>query len=123
MKLLNKGQGFRVCVIAGCVAVGVVVLLPGPQTTVSAASSQEGATLFNETGCVQCHGPTGLGTAKGPSLRDVRKRLSAEQVHRQIKEGGQSMPPFGEALTEPQIDQLVEFLRSKKAWKQPLPTQ
>jgi mono/diheme cytochrome c family protein len=58
-----------------------------------------------------------LGTAKAPSLREVRKQLSADQTHTQIHDGGKTMPPFGEALTEAQIAALVDFLHSKDGWK------
>src|SRR6266700_4887825 len=79
-------------------------------------SPEQGAALFISSGCPQCHGPEGLGTDKAPSLRDLRKRKNDDEVRHQIKEGGKVMPPFGEALTDPQIESLVEFLRSKKAW-------
>lgn len=80
-------------------------------------STEDGPTLFTNSGCPQCHGPEGLGTEKAPSLRDVRKRKTEEQIRSQIKEGGKSMPPFGEALTDNQISTLVEFLHSKNGWK------
>ena len=51
----------------------------------------------------------------------MRKRLNAYQMQKQITDGGKSMPAFGDALSEAEIHQLVEFLRSKHAWKQPLP--
>ncbi len=76
-----------------------------------------GAELFGKSGCTFCHGPAGMGTERAPSLRDVHKRLSAEQVQHQIHDGGQMMPPFGDALTEDEIANLVAFLRAKDAWK------
>lgn len=87
---------------------------------VAAQSNTEtdGSTLFAVSGCTQCHGATGLGTGKGPSLREVRRELTEEQMRLQIKEGGRTMPPFGEALTDPQIASLIKFLRSKNAWKE-----
>ena len=75
-----------------------------------------GRELFATSGCTHCHGDTGLGTDKGPSLRDLRKHMSADQVRHQIHDGGQSMPPFADALTDEQITKLVAFLRSKAPW-------
>ena len=101
------------------------LLLAGAMPTRTVLAHQDPkpqpAELFASSGCTQCHGETGLGTAKGPSLRDVRKRLTAEQVHTQIKDGGKSMPPFADALDDAQITSLVEFLRAKKPWNAWLP--
>lgn len=97
----------------------VVTISPAQTQQTSAPSSlpEEGSTLFTSSGCPQCHGPEGLGTQRAPSLRDVRKRKTEEQIRSQIKEGGKSMPPFAQALTDDQISALVEFLRSKNGWK------
>lgn len=97
-----------------------IVVLASAQTQQTPAPSsltEDGPALFTNSGCPQCHGPEGLGTQKAPSLRDVHKRKTDEQIRSQIKDGGKSMPPFGEALTDNQISTLVEFLRSKNGWK------
>lgn len=75
-----------------------------------------GAVLFGKSGCPFCHGPAGMGTERAPSLRDVYKRLNDQQIRHQIHDGGQMMPPFGEALTEDEIAHLSAFLRAKDAW-------
>lgn len=75
-----------------------------------------GAVLFGKSGCTFCHGPAGAGTERAPSLHDVSKRRNDEQIRRQIHDGGQMMPPFGEALTEDEIAQLAAFLQAKDAW-------
>ncbi len=33
---------------------------------------------------------------------------------KQIHDGGKGMPPFGEQLTAPEIDDLIAFLRAKR---------
>jgi mono/diheme cytochrome c family protein len=113
----------------GLFAVAIIGLLllatalgRAPAVAAQSKAAEEGAALFTISGCPQCHGPEGLGTAKAPSLRDVRKRKTDDQVRLQIKEGGKIMPPFGEALTDQQIASLVEFLRSKHAWTGTLST-
>lgn len=112
----------RVCIAAGCVtSLGLALLVPSASRASPAASTLQGKQIFVDSGCAQCHGSSGLGTDKGPPLHDVRKRMKDEQVHRQIQDGGKSMPPFGDALTGQQIDELVAFLSSKSAWKEPPP--
>ncbi len=71
-----------------------------------------GAWLFRDKGCAYCHGTTGLGTKKGPSLADVRKKLKAPQIASQIKNGGQKMPPF-DSLSDDEVARLVSYLRAK----------
>ena len=102
--------------LRGCVVLGGIGLL-------SAAAAFEdkkaaGAELFATRGCAHCHGEDGTGTEKGPSLRDVRKKLSASQVSDQIVHGGQGMPAFGDSLKADEVEDLVSFLRAKK-WVAP----
>lgn len=78
-----------------------------------AGSKAEGARLFASSGCAHCHGATGEGTDSGPSLRDVRRKLKATQIERQIVNGGGEMPAFGTALDAEQVKSLVAMLRSK----------
>lgn len=94
-------------------------LLLTPQVLASDPQAEDvkaGAVLFANSGCPYCHGPAGMGTERAPSLRDVHKRLTDEQIRHQIHDGGQMMPPFGEALTGDEIAHLSSFLRAKDAW-------
>ena len=76
---------------------------------------KEGAALFADKGCSHCHGPSGFGGSDtGPDLSKVRQELKAAEIHQQIHDGGNNMPPFGDVLTEEQITLLVEYLRSKR---------
>ena len=75
-----------------------------------------GAKLFAESGCTQCHGPQGNGTDKAPSIHEVRRRKTDEQIYTQIKEGKGAMPAFGDALTEDEIHSIVMFLRASDGW-------
>lgn len=81
----------------------------------SEADEKAGAVLFRDKGCAFCHGVGGVGTDKGPSLAGIRdnKEWPAEKMTHQIMNGGQKMPPFGEALTDQEIAQLVAYLRAK----------
>ena len=75
-----------------------------------------GATLFRDKGCSHCHGDALEGTKKGPPLADIRtdKQWTPAKMTSQIMNGGQKMPPFSDSLTDPEIAQIVTFLRAKK---------
>lgn len=92
-----------------------VSALRTPATVSAHADSKvEGAELFATRGCTHCHGVDGQGTDSGPSLRQLRKKLSSEQIERQIVAGGQAMPAFGDTLDHEQVASLVAFLKAKK---------
>lgn len=92
-----------------------------------ALSAAEPATLFGDL-CSMCHGPGGKGD--GPSSQGLEPKPadftncqtmakdSDEVLFKIIKGGGQSagrstvMPAWGDALSEPQIRGLVQFIRS-----------
>lgn len=96
---------------------GLASLHPAPAAAF-ADKKADGAELFATRGCAHCHGDDGMGTEKGPSLRDVRKKLSADKVSDQIVHGGQGMPAFGDSLKAEEVGDLVSFLRAKK-WVTP----
>ena len=79
-----------------------------------ADAKADGAQVFANSGCQHCHGQAGEGTKKGPALLDVRRHMNADQIKDQIRHGGKSMPAFGEALDDAQLDGLVKLLRAKK---------
>lgn len=75
----------------------------------------DGAALTKQKGCVYCHGENLEGREnKAPSLRGVALRRDKTFMEGQIRNGGQSMPPFGEALTNEEIQALVQYLSQMK---------
>ncbi|MGI4854889.1 MAG: c-type cytochrome [Janthinobacterium lividum] len=100
---------------------GVLAQQAAPQPTApsqpTAPTAQAGAVLFSGSGCTQCHGPEGNGTAKAPNIHEVRKRKTDEEIYLQIKEGKGAMPAFGDALSEEELRSIVAFLRAKDGWK------
>ena len=76
-------------------------------------NEKAGAVLFRDKGCGYCHGAAGLGTGKGPSLANLRKKLKAPQTIDQIENGGQKMPSFRDSLTDDEVAKLVSYLRAK----------
>ena len=79
------------------------------------ANEQAGAFLFQDKGCAHCHGPGGSGGKKGPDLANLRKDKvwTPAKIANQILNGGQKMPPFSDSLTDPEIAQLVAYLRAR----------
>jgi mono/diheme cytochrome c family protein len=79
-----------------------------------------GSVLYRDKGCTHCHGAHGEGTLKAPALVNIRKNKmwTPDKMTQQILNGGQKMPPFADSLTDPEVAQIVAFLRAKK-WPQP----
>jgi mono/diheme cytochrome c family protein len=71
-----------------------------------------GAAVFEETGCKQCHTVGNTGGKKGPNLSGVGRRLNPDQIRKQVMTGGKQMPPFGDVLQPPELDDLIVYLRS-----------
>ncbi|MDX2140986.1 MAG: cytochrome c [Chloroflexota bacterium] len=84
-----------------------------------------GATLFQTRGCVGCHSfePAGAVGDEGPNLTGIASRHDAAYIYQSIQMPGaviapqcpegpceQSMPNFGDILTDDQIDALVAYL-------------
>lgn len=81
----------------------------------TAADEKAGAQLYRDKGCAQCHGANLEGTKRGPALADIRNDPAwpPEKITKQITDGGQKMPPFGASMTDPEIAQVVAYLRAK----------
>ncbi len=113
-----RSQNTQLCLLAGTGSLGLAVLIflarsPMPAYAHSDAT-KHGAELFATSGCTHCHGPEGMGTERGPDLRELRKHLSAAEIEHQIVAGGKAMPAFGDTLDHEQVADLVAFLRAKR---------
>ena len=132
----RKSRAIRL-LLPSTLSASLLVLLafaPRSGTEVHASSNQDrvaGNALFHEKGCEHCHGADGLGTDRGPDLSSIGKQWKKPQIEKQIREGGNGMPPFGDVLQPDEVKHLVDFLASKKAKPskttkpplQPIPTQ
>lgn len=80
-----------------------------------AGNPVKGALLFRDKGCAHCHGVGGVGTAKAPALIDIRKDKfwTPAKMTDQILNGGQKMPPFADSLTDPEVANIIAYLRAK----------
>jgi mono/diheme cytochrome c family protein len=111
----RNAQVVRVFVI---VIVSVLVFAPAcrPQKA-TPDSGFDGAALY-ATACVKCHGPSGHadtpeGRAAGARdlTRDEARRMSDAEIAHQITVGRGKMPAFGGALSEGEVEALVQYVR------------
>lgn len=109
LRLLSSTSGL-LCFLA----LVSTALLPAQSTKTDDAMA--GAILFRDKGCAHCHGANGEGTQKAPSLVNIRtnKVWTVAKMTDQILNGGEKMPPFADSLSDPEIAQIVTYLRAKK---------
>ncbi len=90
---------------------------PLPDSVIGAAAGPVhlGAGLFATRGCLYCHRVSGYGGRRGPDLTTVGDRLTEQQMIIRVLNGGYNMPGFGGILSAKELDQVVAFLKSRKA--------
>ena len=107
-------QSTAVLMVVGSVTLALAMMQAPSPVSANSNAKGRGAELFATSGCVHCHGPAGVGGRNGPDLQLVRNRLNKAQMRLRIHNGGLTMPPFGDSLTSPQIDDLIAYLRAKR---------
>lgn len=75
---------------------------------------QKGAELLRQKGCLYCHDVDGYGGHRGPELSLIGDRLDRGELTIRITNGGYNMPAFAPSLTAVELDQIVEFLLTRK---------
>ena len=73
----------------------------------------QGAALFQNKNCRNCHALEGIGGRRGPDLTTVGTRLTRDQLIDQISNGtpgGGNMPAYGKQISPAEMTALVEFL-------------
>ncbi len=87
---------------------------PLPEKYIKGRSPLElkGALLIQSKQCRNCHGLDGAGGQRGPALDGVGKRLTANQLIRQVIQGSGNMPAYGKNLKPAEVTALVAFMRT-----------
>lgn len=100
---------------SGMVGCEVLAFLwPRPVMAASAQPAVSAAQLFEQKGCAHCHGANRMGTSRGPKVIDLKRSLP--DLERQIREGGKSMPAFGDSLSSGEIESLARYVQHKRKW-------
>ena len=71
---------------------------------------RQGANVFQEKQCRNCHSIGGVGGQRGPALDSVATRLTEDQLIRQVLLGGGNMPAYGSTLSPSETTALVRYL-------------
>jgi ubiquinol-cytochrome c reductase cytochrome b subunit len=74
----------------------------------------QGARLFQEKACLNCHLVQGHGGRRGPDLTYIANTLTKDNMTIRIVNGGVNMPAFGATLKPQEIADLVTFLESRR---------
>jgi ubiquinol-cytochrome c reductase cytochrome b subunit len=76
------------------------------------ALERQGAVVFQEKQCRNCHPLGGKGGLRGPALDRVATRLTGEQLVRQVLQGRGNMPAYGKNLSPAETTALVAYLKT-----------
>jgi ubiquinol-cytochrome c reductase cytochrome b subunit len=72
----------------------------------------QGAVVFQDKQCRNCHSIAGEGGHRGPDLTRVATRMTNPQLVRQVIQGGGNMPAYGSNLSPEETRALVAYLCS-----------
>jgi ubiquinol-cytochrome c reductase cytochrome b subunit len=73
----------------------------------------QGAVVFQNKNCRNCHALEGVGGRRGPDLTMVGTRLTRDQLIDQVSNGtpgGGNMPAYGKQISPAEMTALAEFL-------------
>jgi len=86
--------------------------IPTPFLKGRSALERQGALVFQAKQCHNCHALENEGGKRGPDLDLVAVRLTADQLVRQVIQGGGNMPAYGKNLSPSETTALVAFLET-----------
>ena len=81
-------------------------------TETEGGESADGAAVFASAGCGGCHtfGPANSKGTVGPNLNTID--LSKDEIEQQVRNGGGGMPPFGDSLSDAQIEAVADYVEN-----------
>jgi ubiquinol-cytochrome c reductase cytochrome b subunit len=88
------------------------VPIPARYLSGRTALERQGAVVFQNKQCHNCHALGGGGGKRGPALDAVAVSLTQDQLIRQVIQGGGNMPAYGRNLNPAETNALVAFLRT-----------
>jgi mono/diheme cytochrome c family protein len=79
-------------------------------TETEGGENADGAAVFASAGCGGCHtfGPANSKGTVGPKLDGID--LSKDEIAQQVRNGGGGMPPFGDRLSDDEIDAVADYV-------------
>jgi ubiquinol-cytochrome c reductase cytochrome b subunit len=83
------------------------------------ALERQGALVFQNKQCHNCHALGGGGGKRGPALDSVAVSLTRDELVRQVIQGGGNMPAYGRNLNPAETSALVAFLETLHPAGQP----
>jgi ubiquinol-cytochrome c reductase cytochrome b subunit len=86
--------------------------IPPPYLHGRTALERQGALVFQNKQCRNCHALGGDGGQRGPALDTIALTLTRDQLFRQVIQGGGNMPAYGRNLNPAETNALVAFLQT-----------
>ena len=82
------------------------------QTETEGGEDADGAAVFASAGCGGCHtfAPANSSGTVGPNLDEID--LSKDEIAQQVRNGGGGMPPFGDRLSDAEIDAVADYVEN-----------
>ncbi len=81
----------------------------------------DGARVFHDKGCINCHRIEGHGGRRGPDLSRIGSLLTKDDLTLRIINGGTNMPAFAGNVSPDDLATLVSFLETRRIRGMPPP--
>ena len=79
----------------------------------------QGLVVMQRMQCRNCHAIDGVGGQRGPDLADVGRRMTRDQLVRQVIQGGGNMPAYGNNLSPYEVEAVVSYMASLRPKGEP----